>query len=363
MKKMKFAGILGVIIITCCLIFFYTSCKKINDTNGTSVNIYKGVWNRTSGTATTAIAIGCIKDSADNFIFMCEWNTSYPDEYYGIIDLNTGEITWKFPDPYPTYNYKVEVSGNNLNMFAFVGGNYVSAGNYVRGTWPAQHCNKEQYGDIVVPAGSIIYPPIFSPGSTYGTMTDQEGNTYKTITIGTQTWMAENLRSTKYRNGDLIPEVENNSWMDLDSGARGTYNNSTDISQIRVYGRLYNFFTIVDSRNLAPTGWHVPTDAEWTVLSTYLGGESVAGGKLKETGTTHWMSPNVSANNTSGFTALPGGQMTHMFTSFGEFGVFWTSTEIYTQNAYGRYVQGNSANVMRDYMNKTCGFSVRCVKD
>ncbi len=146
----------------------------------------------------------------------------------------------------------------------------------------------------------------FNNDLTYGTMTDQDGNTYKTITIGTQTWMAENLKTTKYRNGDPIPNVTDISeWYHLTTGAYCDYINTpgSDVT----YGKLYNWHTVADSRNIAPTGWHVPSDAEWAILIEYLGGSDVAGGKLKETGTTHWYNPTTEATNESGFTGLPGG--------------------------------------------------------
>jgi uncharacterized protein (TIGR02145 family) len=138
------------------------------------------------------------------------------------------------------------------------------------------------------------------------TVTDIDGNIYHTVTIGTQVWMVENLKTTKYRNGDPIPNVTGNAWAALTTGAYCWYNNDAATYKA-TYGALYNWYAVADSRNIAPTGWHVPTDAEWTTLTTFLGGESVAGGKLKETGTNHWTSPNTGATNETGFTALPGG--------------------------------------------------------
>ncbi len=144
----------------------------------------------------------------------------------------------------------------------------------------------------------------FNPDLTYSTLLDIEGNEYKTIQIGNQTWMAENLRTTKYNDGSSIPVVNDNiSWLNLTTAAYCWYDN--DISRKDIYGALYNWHTVT-SGNLCPAGWHVPKNEEWTVLTAYLGGESVAGGKLKETGTAHW-NPNSDATNESGFTALPGG--------------------------------------------------------
>jgi uncharacterized protein (TIGR02145 family) len=133
----------------------------------------------------------------------------------------------------------------------------------------------------------------FNPSITYGTLTDQDGNVYKTVTIGTQTWMAENLRTTKYNDGTAIANVtENTVWDTLRTGAYCNYNNTTSIDTIATYGRLYNWHA-VNTGKLAPIGWHVPTADEWTKLTDDLGSGYVAGGKLKETGTSHWNSPNA----------------------------------------------------------------------
>ena len=130
-----------------------------------------------------------------------------------------------------------------------------------------------------------------------GTMTDIDGNTYKTIQIGRQVWMAENLKTTRYRNGEPIPNVTADiQWTALSTGAYCWFNNDAAINRA-IHGAIYNWYTIVDSRNIAPTGWHVPTDDEWTVLITFLGGESVAGGKMKAPGLIYWNSPNTGANN------------------------------------------------------------------
>lgn len=200
-----------------------------------------------------------------------------------------------------------------------------------------------------------------------GTVTDIDGNVYKTVTIGTQTWMAENLKVTKYRNGDPIPNITvNSTWAALTSGAYCWYNNSAPNKTI--YGALYNWYAVVDSRNLAPTGWHIPTDAEWTTLTTSLGGESVSGGKLKEAGTTHWISPNTGATNSSGFTALPGGfrvKDDRFFDGMGEYGLWWSNTEYPTETKYVLYrdMEFDEASVVRTNDFKYIGISVRCVKD
>lgn len=205
----------------------------------------------------------------------------------------------------------------------------------------------------------------FNSSVTYGTMTDQEGNVYKTVTIGTQTWMAENLRATKYNDGTAIPLItDNTAWSNLSSGAYCNYNNTSNTDTIATYGRLYNWFA-VNTGKLAPTGWHVPTDAEWTQLTDYLGGKSVAGGKIKETGTTHWADPNTGATNETGFTALPGGYRDYDdgFGSVGVYCVWWSATERSATDAWARDMYYGSSSVGRLNYSKELGFSVRCVRD
>jgi uncharacterized protein (TIGR02145 family) len=194
------------------------------------------------------------------------------------------------------------------------------------------------------------------------TVTDIDGNVYHMVTIGTQTWMAENLKVTKYRNGDAIPNVtDHNEWSNLTTGAYCDYENTA--SNSTVYGKLYNWHTVSDSRNIAPTGWHVASDAEWTMLTTFLGGEDVAGGKLKEKGTAHWLSPNYGATNETGFSALPGGGYGGgIFLHLGYGGFWWTSTE-YSSSVWYRGMLYYSGGVTRYYNNPSRGLSVRCVRD
>jgi len=206
---------------------------------------------------------------------------------------------------------------------------------------------------------------VFNSGVTYGTLTDEDGNIYKTVTIGTQTWMAENLRTTKYKDGTAISNVAGaNEWGDLMTGAYCNFNNTNNIDTIATYGRLYNWYA-VNTGKLAPVGWHIPTDAEWTKLTDYLGGQSVAGGKLKEIGTTHWDSPNIGATNETGFTALPGGyrDINCTFVSIGHVGDWWSSSERTIYNVYYRFMPDVYSNVYIGYFNKELGLSVRCIKD
>lgn len=207
---------------------------------------------------------------------------------------------------------------------------------------------------------------IFNPNLSYGTVTDIDGNVYKTITIGLQTWMAENLRTTKYCDGSAIPEVTDGMiWGNLTTGAYCNYNNTSNSDAIATYGRLYNWYALNDSRKLAPSGWHVATVVEWNTLTDNLGGYEIAGGKLKETGTTHWYSPNEAATNVSGFTALPGGYRYYdgTFHYIGNYGFWWSSSEHYTSIAWYRHLDYNDGDFGYNIISEVAGFSVRCVKD
>lgn len=182
------------------------------------------------------------------------------------------------------------------------------------------------------------------------TMTDIDGNVYQTVQIGCQCWMAENLKVIRYRNGDPL-----SSW----------WYYANDEGNDAVYGKLYNWYVINDSRNIAPEGWHVPNDCEWQMLIDYLGGDAVAGGKMKETGTAHWLSPNTGATNESGFTGLPGGQreVDGSFSQIGEFAYFWSCTEHISDRVWIRYLFYSSSEAFRFSCPKQMAISIRCVKD
>jgi uncharacterized protein (TIGR02145 family) len=197
-----------------------------------------------------------------------------------------------------------------------------------------------------------------------GMVIDADGNTYNTITIGTQVWMASNLKTTKYNDNSVIPLVADSTWGNLLTPGYCWYDNSASTYK-NTYGGLYNWFT-VNTGKLCPTGWHVPTDADWTALTTFLGGESVAGGKLKANGPSLWFSPNAGATNETGFTALPGGYRNYdgrFFGSFGSYGNWWTFTEETTYFAWYREMGYDYSNVARDFNTKQYGFSVRCLRN
>jgi uncharacterized protein (TIGR02145 family) len=220
-------------------------------------------------------------------------------------------------------------------------------------------------------AATIYYVRAYavnSAGTAYGTQvsftsaTVGSGTTVDSVAIGTQIWKLKNLDVTTYRNGDTIPQVTDGAqWAGLTTGAWCYYNN--DPANAAIYGKLYNWYAVNDPRGLAPLGWHIPTDTEWTTLTTFLGGESEAGGKMKEAGTTHWLSPNTRGTNESGYTGLPGGARFWggSFFSYGEAGEWWSSTA--GTDAWARSLSYNLASVYRDPSNRGAGFSVRCLKD
>lgn len=191
------------------------------------------------------------------------------------------------------------------------------------------------------------------------TVTDYDGNVYNTVTIGEQIWLKENLKSLHYSDGATIPNVL-------------AYNNDDSLAEI--YGRLYTWDAAMrDStqpgvQGVCPCEWHVPTDQEWSQLENYLGGATIAGGKMKDTGTTFWTAPNTGATNTSGFSALPAGEFDayyspNVFQLLNEYAVFWTSTQISTPKARERYLAYNSAaSSIYDWF-KVMNYSIRCIKD
>jgi uncharacterized protein (TIGR02145 family) len=206
---------------------------------------------------------------------------------------------------------------------------------------------------------------INSAGTAYGNE-EKFFTPYQEVTIGTQVWMQKNLAVSHYRNGDSIPEIRDSAaWDAARTGAWCWYNN--DSSNDATYGKLYNWYALNDPRGLAPAGWHVSSDAEWDTLVIFLGGQLIAGGKMKEAGTAHWFPPNTDATNSSGFTGLPGGSLfgNGKFGLIGPYGTWWSSTPFQDFQAWYRTLQYNSAAIYGTHHDATTryGFSVRCVKD
>lgn len=229
--------------------------------------------------------------------------------------------------------------------------------------------NKNLFAIITI---AIIY--LFSIGKSISQVTDYDGNVYKTVTIGTQEWMAENLNVEHYRNGDVIPQVQDpDEWINLTTGAWCYYENNSDYE--KTYGKLYNWYAVNDPRGLAPEGWRIPSDEEWTQLTDFLGGITKdtneygdeywiikeVGNKLKVT--TLWSQSNEGTTNESGFTAFPGGERAEfgLFNCIDNDSWFWSSSQNYESLAWSRFLTGS--DVVRNSFYKGNGLSVRCVKD
>lgn len=294
---------------------------------------------------------------------------------YRINGLNTGMYVVKIKSPNYTYTGSL-VSNRKSNTNVEI--NYLGSNENIgiQNKLKSTKSEKEmQYtaGDRLKFTGmSGIYTTILTDiptqsktiTFTFVACTDPDGNLYSVVQIGTQIWMAENLKSVKYRNSDPIDKVTDDvQWRALTTGAYCNYNNNVNYAGI--YGRLYNWYAVNDSRNIAPMGWHIPTDAEWTILTNYLGGIAVAGGKLKETGIDHWKSPNIGATNESGFTALAGGMRdgNAWFDDFGLYGHWWSSTQGDANNAWGRGIYYNYGDIGSSSFGKSLGYSIRCIKD
>lgn len=203
---------------------------------------------------------------------------------------------------------------------------------------------------------------VFNPDLIYSNVSDIDGNIYKTIKIDTMIWMAENLKTTKYNDGTAIPLVAGGSaWRALITPGYCWYNNRPAIYKSN-FGALYNWFA-VNTGKLCPVGWHVATNDEWLTLLTYLGGPDVAGSKLKESGTAHWTDNSIETTNSSGFTALPGGQLTSQnFIGCCLWGKWWTATE-YSYFLADIIIMGNGNNVLAQGNSINNGLSVRCLRD
>ena len=280
---------------------------------------------------------------------------------------------------------KNDTSWNGTGVGSFTGSIInLSAGTtyYVRAY--AKTASGNWYGDVLqitTQKDTSLPDPVLNPNLTYGTMTDIDGNVYHTIKIGTQTWMAENLIVTKYRNGESIPSVTNNAdWNVLSGGAQCTYNNNLETNSIHKFGRLYNFYAVTDSRNIAPDGWHVATDAEWSTLLNYssnnLGSSSSVTKALAAA--TDWPESTVAdavgyidqntytlLNNSSGFGAMPAGIRGEygVFNYVANYGGWWTSTANDNATALFRSMSFYSTTTGKNVYNKKYALSVRCVKN
>jgi uncharacterized protein (TIGR02145 family) len=224
----------------------------------------------------------------------------------------------------------------------------------------------------------VSFTTSFSCGTS--TVSDIDGNTYNTVSVGSQCWMKVNLKTSRYRNGGSIPNVTDNStWSTLTTGAWNNYDN--DLSNNDIYGKLYNSYTTLGD-TLCPSGWHVPSDSDWNKLVKFIDSgadtsvahnaqSSIAGGKMKSTDTYPtssygWNGTNTGATNESGFSALPGGLRngtTGIFSDIRSIVVFWSATVANTSSVWDRNLNSSSGAVTRTYDNKSLGASVRCLRD
>jgi uncharacterized protein (TIGR02145 family) len=193
-------------------------------------------------------------------------------------------------------------------------------------------------------------------------MIDIDGNIYKSVVLGNQCWITKNLNVSKYRNGDIIPQVSDPlEWKNLTTGAWCYYEDKTENGV--VYGKLYNWYAVHDSRSLAPQGWHIPIDGEWYSLSEFLGGKVLAGGKMKTID--GWAIPNEGATNESDFLALPGGVRNEVgnFGLINTCGIWWSNSDKGVDIAWARSLKNDTSEAISLSYDMKCGFSVRCVKD
>lgn len=282
-----------------------------------------------------------------------------------VVDCNNQPLV----DSYITIDGQL-IFPNNGIFNAFICNNSVSVTAYGSNPWIG-----EQPQLITMVGGAQNVVLTVCGAGAQGSVTDIDGNTYNTIEIGSQIWMQENLKTTRYKNGTVIPSgLSNAAWQSTTTGACSDYNNDT--ANTSVYGKLYNWYAVADPAGLCPTGWHEPEDWEWNVLVKYIyptadtnctscSQSSFAGGAMKEIGLTHWAFPNTGATNISGFTSLPGGlrNINGSYTSIGNYGNWWSATGYSSTDAYNRFQIYNNANIYRYYDNKSYGYSVRCVKD
>jgi uncharacterized protein (TIGR02145 family) len=278
----------------------------------------------------------------------------------GGANVTTRGIVWDTnPNPNISLSTKT-VNGNGNGTFNSNMSSLTPSTNYYVRAY-ATNSKGVGYGENISFTTTVLY-------SNGNGLTDICGNNYPSVIIGQQDWMKKNLDVCKYRNGDVIPQVQDpTQWENLITGAWCYYQNNS--ANGTVYGKLYNHYAVVDPRGLAPQGWHVPSYAEWNILVATIGGSSIAGGKLKEVGTNHWNNPNTGATNESGFTALPGGIRNSSFSSLANgyfLGIntqaFWWSNPYNPQGSFGcSYNQVEAGGSDEIFYNS--GLSVRCVKD
>ena len=265
----------------------------------------------------------------------------------------------------PTISDSHTSDGTGTGTFtSFISGLKASTKYFLRAY--AQNSTGTGYGQPVSFTTLSGGPIVFNPALTYGTVSDIEGNVYKTIQVGTQVWMAENLRTKKYNDNTSIPHVsDNTAWRNLTTPAYCWYNNDSSTYKT-IYGALYNWYA-VNTGKLCPAGWHVVHEDEYDALETYFGDMYKVGGKMKEEGLVHWVSPNNGATNETGFTGLPGGfrdvSSGGAFSSMGYKGYWWSTAVDYYGDVAGGVLDYYHSGLSTYSFHKTYGMSIRCIKD
>jgi uncharacterized protein (TIGR02145 family) len=335
MKSPHLVPIVGAAIMT---FFFFASCKKEETKKESTVPVLAATNVVTNITETTAVSGGKVISDGGSAVTargVCYGNNQEPN----------------------IYNSKTENGAGVGDFGSSLSGLESNKKYYVRSY--ATNSTGTGYG----------YQTSFTTSITYGSMTDQEGNTYKTIQIGTQVWMAENLKTSKYRDGSAIPTgLSDSAWYNANTGAYAIYNN--EAVNNTTYGKLYNWLAVTDSRKLCPVGWHVPGSGDWTTLETYLGGPYFAAAKMAAVSNL-WQPKNngdtFGGTNESGFSGLPGGDrnFTGTYFSIGNSAAWWSSTEYVHRNAW--YFMGSGFGhfypTALTYNDRNLGLSVRCIRD
>ncbi len=323
--------------------------------------------NATNGVSNTAVGTGALRSNTSGYENTAHGTYALTSNITGsrntALGYSAGVISGNLTNATAIgYNAKVDAS-NALVL----GGTGLSSVNVGIGT-TIPNARLEIIGELKVVDGTQGAGKILTSDST-GRASWQEppppSVSYPVVWICCNPWMTKNLDVSTYRNGDPIPNVTSNSeWATLTTGAYCYYNNDST-TYAATYGKLYNWYAVNDPRGLAPEGWHIPSDFEWTTLGACLGGDVVAGGPLKEIATTHWNTPNEGATNVSNFTALLGGSRVNFgpFGNIGYHGSWWSSTELSPNQAWNATLSYANDNLFRFYYDKRDGFSVRCLRD
>jgi uncharacterized protein (TIGR02145 family) len=351
----------------------------VNQQVGIKISILQGgttgqlVYAETHGLLTNANGLATIQIGDGTLVSGSFENINWMSSTYFIkceTDINGGSnytvssVQQLLSVPYALYSNSVSSSVSATGDTLYIG----LQAYIVPGISSANNANN-QAGTTLHTCGA---DSVHNRNLNYGTLTDQQGNVYKTIAIGNQVWMAENLKASIYRNGEFIPNVTDSAqWAGLSSGAWCYYNNNSQYEC--PYGKLYNWYAVSDARSVCPAGWHVPTDDDWSILINHLdpnanGGDNLlnsAGGKMKSKGIDYWISPNQQATNESGFSGLPGAlrDAAALFYNNLYQGFWWSSSEYLPPIAWCRSLSYHIGSCYRVINNSSYGLAIRCLRD